>query len=80
MAAVRRDRRISVSFLNEDGREDSFVALPVNISELLQHEIDHLDGILMTDRVISPKDSLVMRGEWLARRDHYARMVDYTIY
>ena len=32
-------------------------------SELLQHEIDHLDGILATDYLQDNRD-IVMRSEW----------------
>ncbi len=33
-----------------------------DLSELLQHEIDHLDGILATDRAIDPR-SFAVRSE-----------------
>jgi peptide deformylase len=33
------------------------------LSELLQHEIDHLDGVLATDR-IKNKQAIMMRSEW----------------
>ena len=36
------------------------------LSELLQHEIDHLDGILATDRMKSKK-AIVTRAEWEKR-------------
>ena len=34
-----------------------------DLSELLQHEIDHLDGVLATDRMKSNK-AIMMRSEW----------------
>lgn len=34
-----------------------------DLSELLQHEIDHLDGILATDRMKNNK-AVMMRSEW----------------
>jgi peptide deformylase len=37
-----------------------------DLAELLQHEIDHLDGILTIDRLVDPK-SLVTRGEFERR-------------
>ena len=37
-----------------------------DLSELLQHEIDHLHGILATDRMISNKD-IILREEWEKR-------------
>ena len=33
------------------------------LSELLQHEIDHLDGILATDRIKNTK-AIMTRSEW----------------
>lgn len=49
---VRRHRSISLRFFDEQGRERVWRELPEDSSELLQHEIDHLDGILMTERAI----------------------------
>jgi peptide deformylase len=49
---VERRRRISVRYQNLDGEFLEFEAGDDrNLSELLQHEIDHLDGILAIDRV-----------------------------
>jgi len=39
-----------------------------DLSELLQHEIDHLDGVLMLDRAVTPH-SVWSRGEW-ERQQH----------
>jgi peptide deformylase len=36
------------------------------LSELLQHEIDHLDGVLATERAVSPT-ALCTREEWERR-------------
>lgn len=49
---VRRHRSISVTALDDRGRRREWLELPESLSELLQHEIDHLDGILMTDRAV----------------------------
>ncbi len=49
---VRRHRSISLSYLDEAGRRRDWQRLTPEMSELLQHEIDHLDGILMTQRAI----------------------------
>jgi peptide deformylase len=40
-----------------------------DLSELLQHEIDHLDGILTVDRMVSPK-TLCTREEFERRYRH----------
>lgn len=37
------------------------------LSELIQHEIDHLDGVLAVDRAID-RNSLCTRAEWLRQR------------
>lgn len=47
---VSRAEKIKVSYQDESGRKKEIVAEGA-LSELLQHEIDHLDGILAIDRV-----------------------------
>lgn len=49
---VRRHRSISLEYLDEQARPRVWERLPEEMSELLQHEIDHLDGILMTKRAV----------------------------
>ncbi len=52
---VRRAMKVSVKGLNRRGKE-----VRVNgeglLARALQHEIDHLDGILFTDRLEKPQD------------------------
>ena len=65
MVRVRRHRAVTVSYDDEHGarrRIDADGAL----SELLQHEIDHLDGVLATQRAIDPT-ALCTRAEWQRR-------------
>ena len=53
---VERHRQITVRYQNLDGKTIEFEAGDDrNLSELLQHEIDHLDGILSIDRVVDVK-------------------------
>ena len=53
---VERHRQITVRYQNLDGETLEFEAGDDrNLSELLQHEIDHLDGILAIDRVVDIK-------------------------
>ena len=53
---VERHRKITVRYQNLDGKTLQVEAAEErNLSELLQHEIDHLDGILAIDRVIDMK-------------------------
>ncbi len=53
---VERHRQITVRYQNLQGDTVEFRAgVDQNLSELLQHEIDHLDGILAIDRVVDIK-------------------------
>lgn len=53
---VKRHREITVRYQELDGKTLEFKAGDDrNLSELLQHEIDHLDGILAIDRVVDVK-------------------------
>jgi peptide deformylase len=61
LVRVRRHLEIDVSFTDQHGVERQLTARN-DLSELLQHEIDHLEGILATDRAIDNR-SLAMRSE-----------------
>ncbi|HEX2154544.1 MAG TPA: pyridoxal-phosphate dependent enzyme [Acidimicrobiia bacterium] len=50
---IRRHRSISVRYTDEFGRPRTWRNLPETMSELLQHEIDHLDGVVMVDRAVN---------------------------
>ena len=61
-------RGVRVHYEEEDGRPGVLEA-EGPFSELLQHEIDHLDGVLAIDRALD-RNSLCTREEWQRR---YAR-------
>ncbi|HXG94851.1 MAG TPA: peptide deformylase [Blastocatellia bacterium] len=63
MVRVERARQIRVEYQDERGLKQT-VEAEGNLSELLQHEIDHLDGILAVQRAVSPQ-AFAMRSEWL---------------
>ena len=64
---VERHREITVRHQKMDGEVVEVDAGEErNLSELLQHEIDHLDGILAIDRVIDVK-TIVAREEFEKR-------------
>jgi len=64
---VERHREITVRYQRLDGsREEIGAGEERNLSELLQHEIDHLDGILAIDRVTDVK-TIVTREEFEKR-------------
>lgn len=57
---VRRHRSITVTYHDLDGQPHAIERASVSLSELLQHEIDHLDGTLMTARQV-PQSPIVAR-------------------
>ncbi len=63
MAHIYRSKNITVEYYDEQGKyyQEDFSN---DWSELLQHEIDHLDGILSIDRVLSLRD-IWSRAEYL---------------
>ena len=62
MVYIERSKAIKVKFYDENGQlhEKCFSG---DMSELLQHEIDHLNGVMAIDRVKSLKD-IYSRSEW----------------
>ncbi len=58
---VDRNHNIEIEYSDQKG-EKQLCAADNHLSELLQHEIDHLDGILATDRM--KKRKILMRSEW----------------
>lgn len=61
LVRVQRQVEITVQYTDSEGSAQTLTARH-DLSELLQHEIDHLDGILATDRAIDGR-SLAMRAE-----------------
>ena len=47
---VVRPAHVAISYQNEDGKEEGQLASGLT-ARVFQHELDHLDGILFTDRV-----------------------------
>lgn len=62
MVKVKRAERIKLEYTDEQG-ENHTAELEGDLSELVQHEYDHLEGILATQRAISPA-SFSTRQEW----------------
>ena len=62
MVRVSRANQIKVDYQDDRGLKQTLEA-EGDLSELLQHEIDHLDGILAVQRAISPQ-AFSTRAEW----------------
>jgi peptide deformylase len=78
MVCVQRHVSISIEYQDEQGDRQRWNNLPKDISELLQHEIDHLHGVLAVDIAMKPGrcresecQSIIPRSEWLQDKEKY---------
>jgi peptide deformylase len=78
LVRVKRFKSIDIMFSDESGERQEWSDIEQAIAELLQHEMDHLDGILAIDRAITPSD-IIYKSEYTKNVDYYDKMVDYTI-
>jgi len=62
---VERNISIRVRYTDERGGRHT-ETFRDGLSELLQHEVDHLDGVVCSDRLADPRD-IAMRAEWERR-------------
>jgi peptide deformylase len=62
MVRVERSQSLRLSYADEHGTR-KVLAAEGPLSELVQHEMDHLDGILAVDRALD-RDSFATRAEW----------------
>ncbi|HEX9913455.1 MAG TPA: peptide deformylase [Candidatus Bathyarchaeia archaeon] len=62
---ITRNTAIRVKYMDERGGEHT-ETFRDGMSELLQHEIDHLDGVVCSDHLKDPRD-MAMRAEWEKR-------------
>jgi peptide deformylase len=70
LVKVRRDLAIDLRYQDERGRGRTLKA-EGQLSELLQHEMDHLDGVLAIDRAIDSRH-IVFREEynrWITKHE-----------
>lgn len=65
---LERSETVCVRYTDPSG-SDQFLQATGALSELIQHEMDHLDGVLAVDRALD-KFSLCMREEWNRRYSH----------
>lgn len=62
LVKVERSKEIDVEFEDETG-EHRRIQASAGYAELLQHEIDHLDGILAVDRAVDSRH-IILRSEY----------------
>lgn len=65
LVKVRRHRSVSVAYQDESGTAHRWEGLGQAEAELLQHEIDHLDGIVFIDHLSAWRRRLLW---WRLRR------------
>jgi peptide deformylase len=65
---VARPARVTVRYLDRDG-ETKELACEGLLSTCVQHEIDHLDGILFIDHISSLKRNMILRKLLKARKE-----------
>jgi peptide deformylase len=78
LVRLPRHRSISVSYTDQGASARSWERLEPSEAELMQHELDHLDGILAVDRAEDVRD-IITREAYEQHSDHFARQVDYVI-
>ena len=76
MVKVRRHRSISIQFQDVQGQIHQWSRINQAFSELLQHEMDHLDGILAVDIAI---EQPISRKYYLDNQNELNSQVDYVI-
>lgn len=65
---VRRHTRCRIRFRDSDWKENT-MQLENDLSELLQHEVDHLDGILAVSRAVDERSfALRSQKEFLTKK------------
>ncbi|HEV7241880.1 MAG TPA: peptide deformylase [Thermoanaerobaculia bacterium] len=81
LVRVERARSLSLEYVDEQGKRKEWRELDQAAAELLQHEIDHLDGVLAVDYVMGTERAmdLVVRREYERNREYFDAKVDYTI-
>ncbi|MSR61231.1 MAG: peptide deformylase [Planctomycetes bacterium] len=75
LVRVRRARSVTIEFDDERGHPQVWKDLAPAESELFQHELDHLDGVLALDRAVDA-EAVVTRAEFERERERFAALVD----
>jgi peptide deformylase len=78
LVRLRRHRSISLAYTDREGSPHTWEQLDLSTAELMQHELDHLDGVVAIDHAADVRD-IVTREAFDQFADRFARQVDYTI-
>lgn len=75
LVRVRRHTQISVEYQDETGELTRLDKLERAMSELFQHEIDHLDGVLAVHRAVD-ENAVIKRADYERDPQYYDCLVD----
>jgi peptide deformylase len=78
MVRLERHLHVDLTYCDEKGSLRRWHNVEQAVSELLQHEVDHLDGVLAIDRALG-RDSIIARKVYEVRKPYFDRQVDYSI-
>ncbi len=70
-ADVKRPKRIRMTYIDQHGKKQELEAEDL-LSQCIQHEIDHLNGVLFIDRLSKLKRSMILRKIEKAKREEEA--------
>ena len=76
LVRLRRHRSISLTYQDAAGMAHEWNELAPGTAELLQHEIDHLDGVLAVDHALD-RQAIVLRQVFEADRECFQDQVDW---
>jgi peptide deformylase len=78
MVRLRRHKHLNLSWQDVSGKPQQWTGVDQAVSELVQHETDHLDGVLAVDRALD-RDAIVARDLYERQRETFNSQVDYAI-
>eukprot|EP00943_MAST-04B_sp_MAST-4B-sp1_P005977 g5977.t1 len=81
---VERHKEVKIKYIDMEGIPQQWNDLDMGTSELLQHEIDHLNGVLSIDHATNSDEAMeqnvdvskIKREEFEQRKEFYKRFVD----
>lgn len=78
MVRLERHLHVDLSFQDDKGSTKDWSKVEQAFSELLQHEVDHLNGTLAVDHALD-RDSIIARKLYEERKPFFDAQVDYSI-
>ena len=76
LVRLRRWRSVSLRYRDAEGAARVWNRLEPGVAELLQHEIDHLDGVLAVDRALD-REAIALRAVFEAEPARFRELVDW---